>query len=141
MLTSGGDPLQLTRDEGDKIVENFSSDGSEIYYHRNLGLDEIWAVPTLGGAAHRVVPGRSVATSPDGNWLYYLKTAPSNVIFRAGKSGLVEEKVFSFDNPPRLAIAILPYPDGENLLVLTSKTLTAWRDSSQPFEHPQPPGH
>ena len=101
MLTSGGDPLQLTRDEGDKVVENFSADGSEIYYHRNLGLDEIWAVPALGGAPHRVVPGRSLATSPDGNWLYYLKTDPSNTIFRAGKSGLVEEKLFSFENPPR----------------------------------------
>jgi serine/threonine protein kinase len=123
MLTSGGDPLQLTRDEGDKVVENFSSDGSEIYYHRNLGLDEIWAVPALGGAPHRVVPGRSLATSPDGNWLYYLKTDPSNTIFRAGKSGLVEEKLFSFENPPRPAIAILPYPDGENLLVLTSRSL------------------
>jgi Tol biopolymer transport system component len=123
MLTSGGDPLQLTRDEGDKVVENFSSDGSEIYYHRNLGLDEIWAVPALGGAPHRVVPGRSLATSPDGTWLYYLKTDPSNTIFRAGKSGLVEEKLFSFENPPRPAIAILPYPDGENLLVLTSKNL------------------
>jgi serine/threonine protein kinase/Tol biopolymer transport system component len=123
MLTSGGDPLQLTRDEGDKVVENFSSDGSEIYYHRNLGLDEVWAVPALGGSPHRVVPGRTLATSPDGNWLYYLKTDPPQTIFRAGKSGLVEEKLFSFDNPPRPAIAILPYPDGENLLVLTSKTL------------------
>ncbi len=123
MLTSGGDPLQLTRDEGDKIVENFSSDGSEIYYHRNLGLDEIWAVPALGGAPHRVVPGRSLATSPDGNWLYYLKTDPSNAVFRAGKSGLTEEKLYSLENPPRPAIALLPYPDGENLLVLTAKTL------------------
>ncbi len=125
MLTSGGDPLQLTRDEGDKVVENFSSDGSEIYYHRNLGLDEIWAVPALGGAPHRMVPGKSLATSPDGNWLYYLKTDPSNVIFRAGKSGLVEEKFFTFENPPRPVIAVLPYPDGENLLVLTSRSLKA----------------
>jgi len=123
MLASGGEPLQLTHDEGDKIVESFSADGSEIYYHRNLGLDEIWAVPALGGAPHRVVPGRTLATSPDGNWLYYLKTDPSNTIFRAGKSGLVEEGLFSFENPPRSAIAILPYPDGDNLLVLTSKTL------------------
>jgi serine/threonine protein kinase/WD40 repeat protein len=123
MLTSGGDPLQLTHDEGDKIVENFSADGSEIYYHRSLGRDEIWAVPTLGGAPHRVVPGMSLATSPDGNWLYYLKTDSPQTVFRAGKSGLVEEKLFSFENPPRPAIAILPYPDGENLLVVTSKAL------------------
>jgi serine/threonine protein kinase len=123
MLTSGGDPLQLTHDEGDKIVENFSADGSEIYYHRSLGRDEIWAVPTLGGAPHRMVPGISLAPSPDGNWLYYLKTDSPQTVFRAGKSGLVEEKLFSFDNPPRPTLAVLPYPDGENLLVVTSKTV------------------
>jgi eukaryotic-like serine/threonine-protein kinase len=50
MLTSGGEPLQLTHDDGDKIVESFSADGTEIYYRRNLGHDEVWAVPTLGGA-------------------------------------------------------------------------------------------
>jgi len=123
ILASGGDPLQLTHDEGDKIVEDFSADGSEIYYHRSLGRDEIWAVPTLGGAPHRMVPGVSVAPSPDGNWLYYLKTDSPQTVFRAGKSGLVEEKLFSFDNPPRPALAILPYPDGENLLVVTAKTV------------------
>jgi serine/threonine protein kinase/Tol biopolymer transport system component len=122
MLTSGGEPLQLTHDEGDKIVENFSADGTEIYYRRNLGRDEIWAVPTLGGAPHRMVPGRFLATSPDGNWLFYLKTDSPQAVFRAGKSGLVEEKLFSFDNPPRTAGAILPYPDGENLLVLSAPT-------------------
>jgi serine/threonine protein kinase len=31
MLTSGGEPLQLTNDEGDKSVDNFSSEGKEIY--------------------------------------------------------------------------------------------------------------
>jgi serine/threonine protein kinase/Tol biopolymer transport system component len=125
MLTSGGEPLQLTHDEGDKIVENFSADGSEIYYRRNLGRDEIWAVPTLGGAPHRVVPGRFLATSPDGNWLFYLKTDSPQSVFRAGKSGLVEEKLFSFDNPPRTTVAILPYPDGENLLVLSAPTFNS----------------
>ena len=32
MLTSGGEPLQLTNDEGDKGVDDFSSDGKEVYY-------------------------------------------------------------------------------------------------------------
>ena len=32
MLTSGGEPLQLTKDEGNKTVVNFSSDGTEIYF-------------------------------------------------------------------------------------------------------------
>ena len=55
MLTSGGEPLQLTNDEGDKLVNTFSADGKEIYYERTLGRDEVWAVPTLGGSPRRVV--------------------------------------------------------------------------------------
>src|SRR5215468_3605038 len=35
MLTSGGEPLQLTNDyEGTKVVDNFSADGKEVYYGR-----------------------------------------------------------------------------------------------------------
>jgi serine/threonine protein kinase/Tol biopolymer transport system component len=121
MLTSGGEPLQLTHDEGDKIVENFSADGTEIYYRRNLGRDEVWGVPTLGGSPHRVVAGRFLVPSPDGNSLFYLKTDAPQAIFRAGKSGLNEETAFSFDGPTRTATSILPYPDGENLLVTSSQ--------------------
>jgi serine/threonine protein kinase len=54
MLTSGGEPLQLTNDEGDKFVDDFSPDGREVYYGRNRGRDEIWAVPALGGSPRRV---------------------------------------------------------------------------------------
>ena len=57
MLTSGGEPLQLTNDEGDKYVDSFSADGKEIYYRTVVGNDEVWAVPTLGGAPRRVVSG------------------------------------------------------------------------------------
>jgi Tol biopolymer transport system component len=32
MLTSGGEPLQLTNDEGDKFVNTFSPDGKEVFY-------------------------------------------------------------------------------------------------------------
>jgi hypothetical protein len=42
----------------------------------------------------------------------------SRAIFRAGKSGLSEENLFSFNNPPLLPLSILPYPDGNNLLVV-----------------------
>jgi serine/threonine protein kinase/Tol biopolymer transport system component len=124
MLTSGGQPLQLTRDEGDKIVENFSADGTEIYYRRNLGRDEIWAVPTLGGSPHRVVSGRFLVPSTDGNSLFYLKTDAPQAVFRAGKSGLNEETLVSFDSPPRVVGVLLPYPDGENLLVMSFQTST-----------------
>jgi serine/threonine protein kinase len=40
MLTSGGEPLQLTNDEGDKWVNTFSADGKEVYYERLFGRDE-----------------------------------------------------------------------------------------------------
>jgi serine/threonine protein kinase/Tol biopolymer transport system component len=125
MLTSGGEPLQLTHDEGDKIVDSFSADGTEIYYERNLGRDEVWAVPTLGGSPHRVVLGRCLVPSPDGNSLFYLKTDAPHAVFRAGKSGLDEEMLFSFDSPPRTPTSILPYPDGENLLVISGERLAA----------------
>ncbi|MGA8234051.1 MAG: protein kinase [Candidatus Acidiferrales bacterium] len=50
MLASGGEPLQLTNDEGDKDVDAFSPDGKEIYYVRPFGRGEAWAVAALGGA-------------------------------------------------------------------------------------------
>ena len=45
MLTSGGEPLQLTSDEGDKNVSGFSFDGGEILYQRNLGTFESGLFP------------------------------------------------------------------------------------------------
>jgi Tol biopolymer transport system component len=118
MLTSGGEPLQLTHDEGDKLVDSFSPDGTEVYYGRSLGRDEEWAVPTLGGTPRRVASGRWLVPSPDGNSYFYMKS-DSRAVFRAGKSGLSEENVFSFDNPPLMPWSILPYPDGNSLLVVT----------------------
>jgi Tol biopolymer transport system component len=116
MLVSGGEPLQLTRDEGDKQVDSFSPDGTEIYYRRVLGRDEEWAIPTLGGTPRRVVSGRSLAPSRDGNLLFYLKSH-SDAIFRATKSGLNEQQVYSFDSPPMTPLSVLPFPDGNDLLV------------------------
>jgi len=51
ILTSGGEPLQLTKDETNKQVRGFSSDGTEIYFAQTLGEYEIWSIPTLGGTA------------------------------------------------------------------------------------------
>src|SRR5712691_1215844 len=111
MLTSGGEPLQLTRDEGDKHVDSYSSDGAEIYYSRPWGHDEEWAVPTLGGTPRRVVSGRSLVPSPDGSSYFYLKGG-SHAVFRAGKSGLSEETVYTFDRPSMLPWTLLFFPDG-----------------------------
>jgi serine/threonine protein kinase/Tol biopolymer transport system component len=115
MLASGGEPLQLTNDEGGKILDNFSSDGKEIYYERSLGRDEVWAVPTLGGAPRRVVSGYHAVPSPDGASIFYLKTGDSG-IFRAEKSGLNEELVFSFKGTGLVFYPILVFPGGNDLL-------------------------
>jgi hypothetical protein len=73
MLISGGEPLQLTSDSGDKVVNSFSADGTEIYYHTEPGTNDVWVVPTLGGNPNRLALGFQLTPSPDGRWLYYSK--------------------------------------------------------------------
>ncbi len=116
MLSSGGEPLQLTRDEGEKVVNSFSFDGSEIYFSRLLGRDEVWAIPTLGGTPHRIVSGVFAVPSADGASLFYLKSN-SRGIYRIASGNVAEEHIYSFDNPPLLPVSILSFPDGKNLLV------------------------
>jgi serine/threonine protein kinase/Tol biopolymer transport system component len=122
MLPSGGDPLQLTHDEGNKQVDSFSSDSTEIYYEHSLGRHEEWAVPTLGGASRPLLSGRGLVPSPDGNSFFYLRW-DTRAIYRAEKSGLREEKVYSFENPPKGPDWILPFPSGDDLLVAASEQL------------------
>jgi len=116
MLTSGGEPLQLTNDEGDKLVDNFSPDSKEVYYGRLLGRDEVWAVPTLGGSPRRVASARDVVPSPDGASIFYEKYGQPG-IFRAGKSGLNEELVYKPEGTGFLFFPLLLFPGGNDLLV------------------------
>lgn len=120
MLASGGDPLQLTSDEGDKQVNGFSPDGREIYYQRLSGRDESWAVPTLGGKPRRVLSGILLQPSPDGESYYYLKS-DSRSVFRSGNSGLVEETLIDLEPASYSPVNVLPFPDGKSLLVLANK--------------------
>jgi DNA-binding winged helix-turn-helix (wHTH) protein/Tol biopolymer transport system component len=120
MLTSGGEPLQLTNDEGDKIVNTFSLDGKEIYYERNLGSDGIWAVPTLGGSPRLVTSGRDVVPSSDGSSIFYGKGDGSG-IFRAAKSGLNEELVYNSKGTGLFFYPFLLFPGGNDLLTLGSR--------------------
>jgi Tol biopolymer transport system component/DNA-binding winged helix-turn-helix (wHTH) protein len=124
MLTSGGEPLQLTTDEGDKYLDSFSPDGTEIYYERFIGREEVWAVPTLGGAPRRVVSGSSAVPSPDGESIYYVK-ADSSGLFRAGKSGLNEEQVYNFESSRWSFNPFLLFPGGNDVLAAGER-----RDSS-----------
>ena len=122
MLTSGGEPLQLTNDEGDKFVDTFSADGKEVYFEKSLGTDEVWAVPTLGGAPRRVVRARHVVPSPDGAFIYYVKS-DSTGIFRAGKSGLNELAVYNSEGTGLDFIPLLLFPGGNDILCAASSIL------------------
>jgi serine/threonine protein kinase/Tol biopolymer transport system component len=115
MLTSGGEPLQLTNDEGDKFVESFSADGKEVYYGRYSGRDEVWAVPTLGGTPRRVASAYYVLPSLDGTSLFYMKS-DYPAIFRADKSGLNEELVYKSQDNSLFFLQLLPFPGGNELL-------------------------
>jgi serine/threonine protein kinase/Tol biopolymer transport system component len=123
ILASGGEPLQLTNDGGDKIVNSFSTDGTEIYYGRFQGNDEGWAVPTLGGKPNRVASGFALVPSSNGNFIYYLK-AGSRGIFRTQRSSLSEEQVYVLDAPLFPPRRLLPFPDGNHLLVLTHDAIS-----------------
>jgi Tol biopolymer transport system component len=125
MLATGGDPLQLTRDEGDKFADSFASDGTEIYYRRALGEEEEWAVPTLGGTPRRVCSGWRLTPTPDGSALYFLKNSDRRSVFRVGKSGTGEEEVFTLDPAlPGSIIDFLPMPDSSDLVIFTAQPLS-----------------
>jgi len=115
MLTSGGEPLQLTNDEGDKVVNSFSPDDKEVYYGNSFSRDEVWAVPTLGGAARRVASAWYVVPSSDGASIFYVKWRRSE-IFRAGKSGVGEELVYDSKGTGLPLVPLLLFPDDNNLL-------------------------
>jgi serine/threonine protein kinase len=113
MLTSGGEPLQLTRDEGNKMVRGFSSDGTEIYFAQTMGEYEIWSIPTLGGNPKHLVSGSFVVSSPDGQSLFVEKA--DGQIVRIPKGGGSEEPIYLLPAYGVLRV----YPDGQHLLVST----------------------
>jgi Tol biopolymer transport system component len=113
MITSGGEPLQLTNDERNKDVVTFSSDGKEIYYTR--AFDEVWAVPLLGGVPRRLLSATNLVLSPDGALIYYTKSDTAG-IFRSEKSGLNEELVYNPESTGLSFIPLLLFPGGNDLL-------------------------
>jgi Tol biopolymer transport system component len=128
MLASGGDPLQLTRDEGNKSVLSFSADGTNIYFGQTLGAPEIWVIPTLGGTSQRLRAGVTLTPSADGQSLFIL--TPEGRIVRTSKSGTGQEEVV-YETPVAsmagsstlgmgLRVSMKSYPDGKSLLITSS---------------------
>jgi Tol biopolymer transport system component len=128
MLASGGDPLQLTNDSENKIVDNFALDGTQIFYE-TFG-DEIWSVPTLGGTVTRITSGQGLVPSADGYSLFFLKS-DSHTIYRKQGAGLQEDLIYS-PGGTFLPERILPFPDKENLLVIGGRTGEFAMASSSP---------
>ena len=114
MLTSGGQPLQLTKDVGNKYPLAFSADSTEIFFGPTLGEFEIWSIPTLGGSPRRLANGLAIAPSVDGRslfiWTYDQK------IIRTDNRGSSPELLGTISSAP--ASQILPFPDGKTLLLL-----------------------
>lgn len=119
MLVSGGDPLQLTHEPGDKFMDGFSSESTQIYYNLTTTGDNVWAVPTLGGTPVLVVNGTALQTSPTGDAFFFIKTQ-QNAVFRRPTTGMGEELVYT---PPGGMVAwrILCFPDGKDLLVASAR--------------------
>ena len=130
MLASGGDPLQLTNDSIDKVVDSFSTDGTQIYYETDRG--EVQAVATLGGPSTRLVGGVHLVPSPTDDFFFFLSKS-GDAVYRKPKSGLGEELIFG-PKDGMLITTILPYTDGKGLLVaagraseFTPSTLTLFK--------------
>jgi len=131
MLASGGEPLQLTNDSANKIVDSFSPDGTQIYYQLDFG--GIRSVPTLGGASTTVTDGGELTPSTDGNSFYFINVLRGNAVFRRSKAELREEMIFRAGEAVS-PVAILPFPEGKSLLIMAgndtilgSTSLTLYR--------------
>ncbi|MGC2476447.1 MAG: protein kinase [Candidatus Sulfotelmatobacter sp.] len=118
MLTSGGDPLQLTSDEGSKDLDSFSADGTQIYYQRELGgRDEIWAMPTLGGTPARLLQGYDLNPSPDGKSLFYFNPETNDLI-QSPVDGVGGKSILGVKELGVALLRQLVFPDGADLLVI-----------------------
>ena len=126
MLTSGGEPLQLTSDERGKSLASFSADENQIYYARQLGVWEIWAVPTLGGTPVRVVEGSSLQPTPDGQSLFYLNPETDDLL-QAPASGAGGKVIYNFKELGLTSslLRLLVFPDGADLLLIGHKPSNA----------------
>jgi serine/threonine protein kinase len=118
MLTSGGQPLQLTKDEGNKTPLAFSADSTEIFFGPSLGDFEIWSIPTLGGSPRRVANGTAITPSPDGHSLF-IGTYDQKLV-KSDEHGAAAEAIAKIDSGA--AYKLLAYPDGKSLLVIPSRT-------------------
>jgi Tol biopolymer transport system component/DNA-binding winged helix-turn-helix (wHTH) protein len=96
--SDGGTAVQFTRGLTVHHSPSWSHDGNWIYYSSaQSGVREVWRQPLGGGTAEQITHsgGYLPQESPDGKYVYYTKSADSNV-WRAPVSGGPEEVVPEF---------------------------------------------
>jgi serine/threonine protein kinase len=114
MLTSGGDPLQLTTDEGNKTLDSFSADGTHIYFDRQLGAIETWTIPTLGGTPTHLVDGETVLPSSDGTTLFY---SNFRQLMRASSDGTNAKPIPGVKEMGLFPAPFLVFPNNDLLMI------------------------
>ena len=122
MLTSGGEPLQITSDAESKVLQNFSADGTRIYFTVRLAGAQTWALPTLGGTPTRVVGGYGRLESPDGKIFLYADPTKMAVM-QAATSGGSAQVAFEFKQIAAYVAAVRFYPDSSAILMLVDTDL------------------
>jgi Tol biopolymer transport system component len=125
ILTSGGDPLQLTTDEGNKDLDSFSADGTHIYFDRVLGAIETWTIPTLGGTPTHLVDGQDVLPSQDGKLLYYNN---GEQVMQASFDGTNIKPISGVKEKGIARAPLLVFPDGDLLMIADQQTASGgWK--------------
>ena len=124
MLTSGGDHLEVTSDEGTKFLDSFSADGTQIYYQRELGSSEVWAIPTLGGTAVRLLQGVGVVPAADGKSLFYGQPGTGDLM-QVPSDGVGAKTVLTLKELGLALDKVLVFPEGGDLLLVGNTDKTA----------------
>jgi sugar lactone lactonase YvrE len=86
----------LTTGSADEMLPVWSPDGHWVYYTSNQSSRQaIWRVASSGGVPEQVTHGGGYGArfSPDGRYLYFLKSRREGELWRASASGTEEELV------------------------------------------------
>ncbi len=101
MLVTGGSLVRVTNDPNVEARPRWSPDGTKLLYARlnDSGFWDVWAAPSLGGAARRLVGNAAdPAWSPDGRRIVYANPATGG-LWNCDANG-TDPRQFTSDEPP-----------------------------------------
>ena len=92
---SGGKPQRMTNHPSNNALPCYSRDGRWIYFlSGRTGRGEIWKMPAAGGEPIQVTRegGNAMMESPDGRFLYYVKSCCATGLWKLPVTGGDEKK-------------------------------------------------